>query len=113
MAELYLGNPLPPLTGYRPEISGSQGAVTSNVSYATQAGLSILQQGGNAVDAAVAVSLALGVVDPHNSGIGGGSFTVLYSARDGQYYAVDARGVTPCTPGRTCIWTKPAAPTPL
>ena len=47
---------------------------------ATEAGLRVLQQGGNAVDAAVAVALTLGVVDGDNSGIGGGCFILIHRA---------------------------------
>ena len=57
---------------YKPHISGEQGAVSSNSPYATRVGLEILRQGGNAFDAAAAVALALGVVEPYHSGIGGG-----------------------------------------
>ena len=55
----------------KPSACGDCGAISSNSSYATHAGLEILQRGGNAFDAAVAVSLALSVVEPHHSGIGG------------------------------------------
>mgnify|MGYP000853661315 CR=1 FL=1 len=48
---------------YKPHVSGTEGAVSSNSPYATQAGLEIMKQGGNAFDAAVAVSLVLGVVE--------------------------------------------------
>lgn len=95
MERLYLGKRLPNMTAYRPEISGTQGAVSSNCSYVTEAGLEILKKGGNAIDAAVAASLTLGVVDPYNSGIGGGCFAVYYSAKDRDYYALDARGKAP------------------
>ena len=57
---------------YKPHVSGTEGAVSSNSPYATQAGLEIMKQGGNAFDAAVAVSLVLGVVEPYHCGIGGG-----------------------------------------
>ena len=52
---------------------------------ATQAGLKILEQGGNAFDAAVAVSAALSVVEPYSSGIGGGGFFLLYRSRAVSY----------------------------
>lgn len=62
---------------------------------ASQAGATILQQGGNAVDAAVAVSLAIGVVQPYHSGIGGGC-TITYRLADGETQgAIDARGPAP------------------
>ena len=62
---------------------------------ATQAGLKILEQGGNAFDAAVAVSAALSVVEPYSSGIGGGGFFLLYRSRDHFTTFVDAREVAP------------------
>ena len=61
---------------YKPHVSGTEGAVSSNSPYATQAGLEIMKQGGNAFDAAVAVSLVLGVVEPYHCGIGGGCFHI-------------------------------------
>ena len=56
----------------KPAAHGDYGAVSCNNSYAARAGLWILKNGGNAFDAAAAVSLALSVVEPHHSGIGGG-----------------------------------------
>jgi gamma-glutamyltranspeptidase/glutathione hydrolase len=53
---------------------GRNGAVGANHPLATQAGLDVLRAGGNAIDAAVAVSLTLGVVEPHMSGLGGDGF---------------------------------------
>src|SRR3954453_18738803 len=61
---------------------------------ATDAALSVLHQGGNAVDATVAAALALGVVDGHNSGIGGGCFLLIRLA-DGQIIAIDGREMAP------------------
>lgn len=66
----------------RPVAHGSCGAISSNSVYATRAGLEILRKGGNAFDAAVAVSLALSVVEPHHSGLGGGCFSLLYVAKE-------------------------------
>lgn len=79
----------------RPTAHGPYGAVSSNSIYATRAGLEILKTGGNAFDAAAAISLALSVVEPHHSGIGGGCFSLIYSAEKGEFSAVDGRGVAP------------------
>lgn len=84
----------PPHWG-RPVAHGPYGAVSSNSVYATRAGLEILKRGGNAFDAAVAVSLALAVVESHHSGIGGGCFSLIYSAKEDTFSAVDGRGVAP------------------
>ena len=62
---------------------------------ATQAGLKILEQGGNAFDAAVAVSAALSVVEPYSSGIGGGGFFLLFRSSDNFTTFIDAREVAP------------------
>lgn len=61
---------------------------------ATQAGLNAIQAGGNAVDAAIATALTLGVVDGHNSGIGGGCF-ILVHAPDGSITCIDGREMAP------------------
>lgn len=79
----------------RPVAHGSCGAISSNNVYATKAGLEILRSGGNAFDATAAVSLALAVVEPHHSGIGGGCFSLLYTAKDRQVTSLDGRGVAP------------------
>lgn len=62
---------------------------------ATEAGMEVLRQGGNAFDAAVAVSAALAVVEPSSSGLGGGAFWLLHRASDGLDTMVDAREVAP------------------
>lgn len=84
-----------PAAWRKPEVCGAAGAVSSNNVCATQAGLEILRQGGNAFDAAVAVSLTLSVVEPHHSGIGGGAFSLLYRSSDHSFHALDARGIAP------------------
>ena len=61
---------------------------------ATEAGLNVLKSGGNAVDAAVAVGLTLGVVDADNSGIGGGCFMLIRLA-NGKFVAIDGRETAP------------------
>ncbi|MDQ6953938.1 MAG: gamma-glutamyltransferase [Mariprofundaceae bacterium] len=62
---------------------------------ATKAGIQVLQHGGNAFDAAAATALALGVVEPGSSGIGGGGFFLLYIAKDKRYVMLDARETAP------------------
>ncbi len=70
-------------------------AIASQHELATQAGMEILKQGGNAFDAAVAVSTTLAVVEPSSSGLGGGAFWLLHRASDGFETMVDAREVAP------------------
>ncbi len=70
-------------------------AVASAHPLATAAGVEILQQGGNAFDAAIAVSAALGVVEPYSSGFGGGGFWLVHRAGDGKQVMIDARETAP------------------
>src|SRR4249919_1174301 len=74
------------------------GAVISSAhAIATDAGQEILAKGGNAFDAAVAVSATLSVVEPVSSGIGGGGFFLLHDARSGRDVFVDARETAPAS----------------
>lgn len=77
----------------------TNGFVASAHPLATQAGLETLRAGGNAVDAAVAVGLTLGVVDGHNSGIGGGCFMLIRRA-NGEFIALDGREIAPAAATR-------------
>ena len=79
--------------------SGTQGVVVASHPIAAEIGLDVLKSGGNAVDAAVAVGLALGVVDQFNSGLGGGGFIVIRMA-DGSVHTIDGREVAPAAASR-------------
>ncbi|MCI0653494.1 MAG: gamma-glutamyltransferase [Methylococcaceae bacterium] len=70
-------------------------AIASADLLATEAGFEILDQGGNAFDAAVAVSAALAVVEPYSSGLGGGGFWLLHRASDGKETMIDGRERAP------------------
>jgi gamma-glutamyltranspeptidase / glutathione hydrolase len=71
------------------------GMVTSAHPLATQVGLKVLQQGGNAVDAAVATTLAIAVVEPFSAGIGGGGFLLFRQGKTGEIRALDFRERAP------------------
>ncbi|MCK5189189.1 MAG: gamma-glutamyltransferase [Methylococcales bacterium] len=73
----------------------NKAAIASAHSLATIAGFEILEQGGNAFDAAVAVSAALAVVEPAGSGLGGGGFWLLHRASDGFETMLDGREKAP------------------
>ena len=78
-----------------PPFHARHAAVASDNAEASQAGLSMLKAGGNAVDAACATALALGVVHPFASGIGGGGFALVYIAKQHRTYAFDFRERAP------------------
>lgn len=73
---------------------GENGVVTSGRVEASRAGLEIIEMGGNAVDAAVAVSFALGVAEPAASGMGGGTLMMIHTA-DGENVFLDGREFAP------------------
>jgi len=81
-------------TAAAPSVIATHGMVASVDSVATEAGLKVLQQGGNAVDAAVAVGLTLGVVNTQNSGLGGGCFMLIHLA-NGTNVCLDGREMAP------------------
>ncbi len=75
-------------------VAGSRAAIATVHPLATQAGQRAMQSGGNAVDGAIAAALTLGVVDGHNSGLGGGCLILIRRA-DGQFLAIDGREKAP------------------
>jgi gamma-glutamyltranspeptidase/glutathione hydrolase len=71
------------------------GMVATSQPLAAQAGLRILEKGGNAIDAAVAVSAVLSVVEPMNVGPGGDLFAIIYIAKENKLYVLNASGKAP------------------
>jgi gamma-glutamyltranspeptidase / glutathione hydrolase len=86
-----LGAVTPPRT---PTATGTGGAASTVTPLATEAALTVLAAGGNAVDAAVAAGAVVGVVQPYSAGIGGGGFMVLQTA-DGELTTIDSREEAP------------------
>ena len=78
-----------------PVATGNGGAVATISEPASKAALAILDQGGNAIDAAVAAAATLGVTDPFSCGIGGGGFMVVYLAKDKRVITIDHRETAP------------------
>ena len=79
----------------RPSVHGPNGALSTSNAYGSQAGLEMLEKGGNAVDAIVAASLVASVVEPFHAGIGGGCLITYYDKAVGKFYTYDARGTAP------------------
>jgi gamma-glutamyltranspeptidase / glutathione hydrolase len=71
------------------------GIVSTPQFLASQAGAHILEQGGNAVDAAIAANAVMGVVQPYVNGIGGDLFVLYYEAKTGKVYGLNSSGWTP------------------
>jgi gamma-glutamyltranspeptidase/glutathione hydrolase len=83
------------VTKKSPTAYGWGGAVASVDPEATAAGLRVLRNGGNAVDAAVATAAALGVTEPYSAGIGGGGYFVYYDAATRRVHTIDGRETAP------------------
>jgi len=78
-----------------PRVVARDGMVVTAHPLATAAGLEILRKGGNAVDALIAASFALNVVEPQSSGIGGGGFILIWSAKEKRPVTIDGREEAP------------------
>lgn len=84
-----------PLNVTRSEVIAENGMVATSHPLATQIGLDILKQGGNAIDAAIAANAATGLMEPTGNGIGGDLFAIVWDAESGQLYALNASGRSP------------------
>lgn len=89
LASAPLGAQVPSM---RPDVIGTQGAVTSDHALASTVGLDVLRRGGNAVDAAIAMAGVLAVVRPHMNGVGGDNFLLIREAKTGKVYALNGSG---------------------
>jgi gamma-glutamyltranspeptidase / glutathione hydrolase len=79
----------------RSEVMAPNGMVVASQPLAAQAGLRVLMQGGNAIDAAVTAAAVLNVVEPMMVGVGGDLFAIVYVAKEKRLYALNASGMAP------------------
>src|SRR5438270_11861231 len=85
----------PPRDQARSMIVTKQGIVATSQFLASQAGAKMLEQGGNAIDAAIAANAVLGVTQPYVNGMGGDLFAIVYEAKAGKVYGLNSSGWTP------------------
>ncbi|MHB1989028.1 MAG: gamma-glutamyltransferase family protein [Acidimicrobiales bacterium] len=81
----------------RPELAGTLGMVAATDWLAAQAGMAMLEAGGNAFDAAAAAGFVLEVVEPHQNGLGGEAPMIGYSVTDNEVFVVDGQGPAPAS----------------
>jgi len=86
-----------------------QGVVSVANPHGAEAGAKVLEQGGNAIDAAVAIAYALNVVEPQSAGIGGGGFMMIHLAGSGQTFTIDTREKAPAGAARDMFVGVPSA----
>ncbi len=90
-----MASAFPARAAYAPSAEGNGVAVVSDHAEATRAALDAIHAGGNAIDGAIAATLALGVVGPNASGLGGGGFALVYVGKEKRAYALDFRETAP------------------
>ena len=84
-----------PFASRRSAVLGTRGVCASSQPLATEAGLRVLQRGGNAADAAVAMAAALAVTEPCSTGLGGDAFALFYDAAAGRVRCAAGNGAAP------------------
>ena len=89
-----------------PSALGQSYAASTDQADATRAALDVMARGGNAVDGAIAAALTLGVVNPSASGIGGGGFALVYTAKDKKVTVLDFRETAPARFSADVLWPK-------
>src|SRR6056297_2108230 len=79
----------------RPDVIAANGMVATSQPLATQVGLQVLKDGGNAIDAAIAANAAIGLMEPTGNGIGGDFFAIIWDAETEQLYGYNGSGRSP------------------
>src|SRR5262249_38726280 len=87
--------PAPNPRGTRPMVLATTGMLAPTQPLASAAGLKVLQDGGNAIDAAITAAAVLAVVEPTMNGVGGDLFALVYSAKDKKVHGLNASGRAP------------------
>ncbi len=105
--------PIAPSNQSRSVVVARNGMVATSHPLAAQTGLSILQSGGNAVDAAIAVNAMLGVVEPMSNGIGGDLFCIYWDNKTQKLYGLNASGRSPYKATREYFASKDLQEIPL
>jgi gamma-glutamyltranspeptidase/glutathione hydrolase len=82
------------------QVTATHAAIATSSPAATQIGLRVMRDGGNAIDAAVAVSFALAVLEPKSTGLGGGGFLTYFDAETGGVWTLDFREAAPAAAKR-------------
>jgi gamma-glutamyltranspeptidase/glutathione hydrolase len=94
-AQSHGDRPAPNPESTRSVVLGRNGMIATSQPLASAAGLRVLQEGGNAIDAAVTAAMVLSVVEPTMNGPGGDLFAIVYSAKDKRLYGLNASGRAP------------------